>query len=207
MKTSKTEIKISIASWNLAEPWLRKETKDSQLNNPSPLLKIISHLSLLSINSAKFLSATPRLPVNKARLAFLNQSTKLITQDSLKNLKRTTLKKTKSSLKFIYETWKFNRFPTLQPQIWTKTIYSFLPRKHMQFLEWMSIKKKNNFASKNIKIVSSLLSPITPQNVSFGISLESFIWVDGKQVNLEKDKNMVKVWKLSLKNIFTRVNF
>jgi len=42
---------------------------------------------------------------------------------------------------------------------------------------------------------------------SFGISLANFIWEDGNQVSLEKEKKTVKVYKLYLKNMLTKVNF
>jgi len=41
----------------------------------------------------------------------------------------------------------------------------------------------------------------------FGISQANFIWEDGKQASLEKEKRMAKGYRLYLKNMPIEVNF
>jgi len=48
---------------------------------------------------------------------------------------------------------------------------------------------------KNIKIVLYSISIIKIINVSYGISQENSIWVDGKMDNLDKVKKMDKDYK------------
>ena len=56
----------------------------------------------------------------------------------------------------------------------------------------MLTKKKNNFVSRNTKIVSFLLSPTTVLNAFYGIFQVNSTWEDGKLANLGKVKSMAK---------------
>ena len=70
----------------------------------------------------------------------------------------------------------------------------------------MLIKNKNNFVSRNTKIVLFLLSLTTVLNAFYGIFQANSIWEDGKLVNLEKVKNMAKDLKSSLINTSIKVS-
>ena len=122
----------------------------------------------------------------------LSQPTKWTILGLLKNLKSTTLKKMKFSHKFTSETLKFNLFRKHQQHKWIKMIFSILQRKLTPFLELMLTKKKNNFVSRNTKIVSFLLSPTIVLNAFYGIFQVNSTWEDGKLANLGKVKNMEK---------------
>lgn len=59
---------------------------------------------------------------------------------------------------------------------------------------------------RSIKIAWSLVLAIH-MIAFFGISQANFIWEDGKQASLEKEKRMAKGYRLYLKNMPIEVNF